>query len=85
MNIWDNGSQSLLLGPWRTRCKLALPDDVVRAGLTSRPSILMAMFLQVKNTREKFRYVGIGALIILSFMSAVVVVTAILSVVLRID
>jgi hypothetical protein len=45
----------------------------------------MAMFLQVKNTREKFRYVGIGALIILSFMSAVVVVTAILSAVLRID
>jgi hypothetical protein len=58
---------------------------MVRAGLTSRPSILMAMFLQVKNTREKFRYVGIGALIILSFMSAVVVVTAILSAVLRID
>jgi len=43
------------------------------------------MLIQLKNVPEKLRYVGIGALVILSFMSLVFVVTAILSLVLRID
>jgi hypothetical protein len=43
------------------------------------------MFLQIKITREKLRWIGTGALVILTFTFLTVLVTAILAVVLRID
>lgn len=55
------------------------------ACVSSKCNFMMMDVLKFKNTREKIRYVGTGALILFSFVFLVLAVTAILAVVLRID